>query len=143
MQKQQQHANIYFMTCKTNSRETRSKTMRNSLGRATFALLSSASSAIVCRARCEERGTIASFPRQSNKRARFVQLLICQHSLSHPQIYLSQFGYLPPSTRNPSSGNLIDEETWTNAIKEFQSFAGVNITGESNKCFYRFQLILL
>lgn len=46
------------------------------------------------------------------------------------QLYLSQFGYLNPSFRNPTSGNLIDGDTWEKAIMEFQSFAGLNVTGE-------------
>ncbi|XP_063700125.1 matrix metalloproteinase-14 isoform X2 [Culicoides brevitarsis] len=46
------------------------------------------------------------------------------------QLYLSQFGYLSPSLRNPSSGSLIDGDTWEKAIMEFQSFAGLNATGE-------------
>ncbi|XP_026466648.1 matrix metalloproteinase-14-like [Ctenocephalides felis] len=45
-------------------------------------------------------------------------------------MYLAQFGYLSPSVRNPSSGGLIDASTWTSAISEFQSFAGINATGE-------------
>lgn len=45
-------------------------------------------------------------------------------------MYLSQYGYLNPSLRNPSSSNLMDEQTWKNAIAEFQSFAGLNATGE-------------
>lgn len=46
------------------------------------------------------------------------------------QLYLSQFGYLSASYRNPTSGNLIDAKTWEKAIMEFQSFAGLNVTGE-------------
>lgn len=45
------------------------------------------------------------------------------------QIYLSQFGYLPPSARNPSNGGLLDSNTWSKAIMDFQGFAGVNVTG--------------
>uniref|UniRef100_A0A336MF57 CSON000784 protein n=1 Tax=Culicoides sonorensis TaxID=179676 RepID=A0A336MF57_CULSO len=45
-------------------------------------------------------------------------------------LYLSQFGYLSPSLRNPTSGNLIDANTWERAIMEFQSFAGLNATGD-------------
>ncbi|XP_012278476.1 matrix metalloproteinase-14 isoform X2 [Orussus abietinus] len=41
--------------------------------------------------------------------------------------YLSQFGYLPPA--NPTSGGIISEETMVRAITEFQSFAGLNVTG--------------
>lgn len=43
---------------------------------------------------------------------------------------MSQFGYLPPSARNPTSGGLIDASTWTKAIMDFQGFAGLNATGE-------------
>lgn len=46
------------------------------------------------------------------------------------QIYLSQFGYLPASARNPANSGLQDKQTWVNAIQEFQSFAGLNITGD-------------
>lgn len=45
-------------------------------------------------------------------------------------MYLSQFGYLPASARNPASSGLQDKQTWVSAIEEFQSFAGLNITGE-------------
>lgn len=46
------------------------------------------------------------------------------------QIYLSQFGYLPPSARNPANGGLLDSSTWSKAIMDFQGFAGVNVTGK-------------
>ncbi|XP_035785461.1 stromelysin-3-like isoform X1 [Anopheles albimanus] len=46
------------------------------------------------------------------------------------ELYLSQFGYLSPKYRNPTSGNLLDQDTWEKAIMEFQSFAGLNVTGE-------------
>lgn len=47
------------------------------------------------------------------------------------QIYLSQFGYLSPKVRNPSNGgNLLSQESWENAIREFQGFAGLNVTGK-------------
>nr|XP_014271580.1 matrix metalloproteinase-14-like [Halyomorpha halys] len=46
--------------------------------------------------------------------------------------YLSQFGYLPPSVRNSSFGELLSPETITDAIKEFQSFAGLDVTGKLN-----------
>uniref|UniRef100_A0A7G3AQ15 Putative matrix metalloproteinase-19 isoform x1 n=1 Tax=Lutzomyia longipalpis TaxID=7200 RepID=A0A7G3AQ15_LUTLO len=49
---------------------------------------------------------------------------------SQAEIYLSQFGYLPASARNPSNGGLLQEETWTKAIQDFQGFAGINVTGE-------------
>uniref|UniRef100_A0A0A9Z365 Matrix metalloproteinase-14 n=2 Tax=Lygus hesperus TaxID=30085 RepID=A0A0A9Z365_LYGHE len=45
-------------------------------------------------------------------------------------VYLSEYGYLPASTRNPTSEHLMDEETYMNALKEFQAFAGLNITGQ-------------
>lgn len=48
---------------------------------------------------------------------------------SHFQIYLSQFGYLPASARNPSNGGLLDSNTWAKAVMDFQSFAGINVTG--------------
>ncbi|XP_043469115.1 matrix metalloproteinase-14 isoform X3 [Leptopilina heterotoma] len=41
--------------------------------------------------------------------------------------YLSQFGYLPPV--NPTSGGIISEHTMSKAISDFQSFAGLNVTG--------------
>ncbi|XP_013166430.1 PREDICTED: matrix metalloproteinase-14 [Papilio xuthus] len=45
-------------------------------------------------------------------------------------MYLAQYGYLSPSVRNPSSGHIMDESSWRRAIAEFQSFAGLNATGE-------------
>ncbi|XP_054013663.1 matrix metalloproteinase-14 isoform X4 [Hylaeus anthracinus] len=42
--------------------------------------------------------------------------------------YLSQFGYLQPI--NPTSGGIISQDTLSKAIAEFQSFAGLNITGD-------------
>ncbi|XP_050353674.1 matrix metalloproteinase-14 isoform X2 [Nymphalis io] len=45
-------------------------------------------------------------------------------------MYLAQYGYLNPSVRNPSSGHIMDESSWRRAISEFQSFAGLNNTGE-------------
>jgi matrix metalloproteinase-14 (membrane-inserted) len=45
------------------------------------------------------------------------------------QIYLSQFGYLNPQVRNPSSGTIIAADAMRKAIVEFQAFAGLNITG--------------
>lgn len=65
------------------------------------------------------------------------------------QIYLSQYGYLSPKARNPTSGgNLLAQEAWETAIRDFQGFAGLNITGKrlfrtssksfsSLSCFYR------
>ncbi|XP_044743509.1 matrix metalloproteinase-19 isoform X2 [Chrysoperla carnea] len=52
------------------------------------------------------------------------------NSQDQAMIYLSQFGYLNPALRNPSSGSILSEESWTKAIAEFQSFAGLNVTGE-------------
>lgn len=50
------------------------------------------------------------------------------------QIYLSQYGYLSPKARNPTSGgNLLAQESWETAIREFQGFAGLNITGKLEK----------
>ncbi|XP_049307228.1 matrix metalloproteinase-14 isoform X1 [Bactrocera dorsalis] len=46
------------------------------------------------------------------------------------EIYLSQFGYLPASARNPANGGLLDATTWTKAVQDFQSFAGLNVTGD-------------
>lgn len=52
------------------------------------------------------------------------------------QIYLSQFGYLPASARNPSSGGLIDESTWNKAVVDFQQFAGLNATGKFSSNYF-------
>ncbi|XP_055920661.1 matrix metalloproteinase-19 isoform X1 [Eupeodes corollae] len=49
---------------------------------------------------------------------------------SQAAIYLSQFGYLPATARNPANGALLDSNIWTKAIQDFQGFAGVNVTGE-------------
>ncbi|KAL5286123.1 Mmp1 family protein [Megaselia abdita] len=46
------------------------------------------------------------------------------------EFYLSQFGYLPPSAKNPANGGLLDASTWTKAIEDFQNFAGLNVTGD-------------
>ncbi|KAL7023987.1 hypothetical protein ACKWTF_012864 [Chironomus riparius] len=52
-------------------------------------------------------------------------------SINHAEIYLSQYGYLSPKARNPTSGgNLLSQDSWETAIREFQGFAGLNITGE-------------
>lgn len=60
------------------------------------------------------------------------------------QIYLSQFGYLNPKARNPSNGgNLLSQESWENAIREFQGFAGLNITGTSSIHSLNHSLLLL
>ncbi|XP_055530959.1 matrix metalloproteinase-14 isoform X2 [Wyeomyia smithii] len=52
---------------------------------------------------------------------------------SQAELYLSQFGYISAKFRNPTSGNLLDKDTWEKAIMEFQSFAGLNATGELDK----------
>ncbi|VVC43446.1 Hypothetical protein CINCED_3A002822 [Cinara cedri] len=44
-------------------------------------------------------------------------------------MYLSQYGYLSPSMKNPNSGHIMSEETMARALMEFQSFAGLNLTG--------------
>ncbi|CAH1183597.1 unnamed protein product, partial [Phaedon cochleariae] len=44
------------------------------------------------------------------------------------QLYLSQYGYLAPSRGN--SSHLTDERSYKKAIEDFQSFAGLQITGE-------------
>lgn len=44
-------------------------------------------------------------------------------------MYLSQFGYMSPGLHNPTSGHLMSVEVLNKAIQEFQSFAGLNITG--------------
>jgi hypothetical protein len=49
-------------------------------------------------------------------------------------MYLARFGYLEASQQNPSgisSGALISGESVRRAIVDFQSFAGLNQTGES------------
>ncbi|KAL2735939.1 matrix metalloproteinase-14 isoform X1 [Vespula squamosa] len=46
------------------------------------------------------------------------------------QRYLSQYGYLP--SVNPANGGIISEESLSQAISEFQSLAGINITGSMN-----------
>ncbi|CAB3385904.1 Hypothetical predicted protein [Cloeon dipterum] len=63
-------------------------------------------------------------------------LLTCQVAAapvvnSDPQamFYLSQFGYLNANLKNPGSGNLISEDALISAIKDFQAFAQLNITG--------------
>lgn len=44
--------------------------------------------------------------------------------------YLSQFGYIPPLANRDSGEAVLDSTTWTNAIKEFQEFGGLNVTGD-------------
>ncbi|XP_050432080.1 matrix metalloproteinase-14 isoform X2 [Adelges cooleyi] len=44
-------------------------------------------------------------------------------------MYLSQYGYLSPSMKNPHSGHIMSEETMARALMDFQSFAGLNLTG--------------
>ncbi|KAF5304494.1 hypothetical protein FQA39_LY09690 [Lamprigera yunnana] len=47
--------------------------------------------------------------------------------------YLSQYGYLGANTKNIfNSSNLIDGRDFNNAVAEFQSFAGLDVTGELN-----------
>lgn len=65
-----------------------------------------------------------------NHSSKFIQVRTFIESL-YFQIYLSQFGYLPPSARNPANGGLLDRDTWSKAIMDFQGFAGVNITGKT------------
>lgn len=60
----------------------------------------------------------------------FVAGLTAAQSSTKAIMYLSQFGYLPPAVRNPSSGQLLSQDALSDAIKEFQSFAGLNVTGE-------------
>lgn len=45
------------------------------------------------------------------------------------QMYLAQFGYLPAQMTNPNSGHLMTQEAMADAIREFQAFAGLNVTG--------------
>jgi hypothetical protein len=47
-------------------------------------------------------------------------------------MYLSQFGYLSAKLRNPGSGMIITEDAMKTAVSEFQSFAGINVTGKSS-----------
>ncbi|KAK6633359.1 hypothetical protein RUM44_003961 [Polyplax serrata] len=49
--------------------------------------------------------------------------------VSKATLYLSKYGYLPPSASNPTSGSLITEEAFSQAIADLQSFAGLNVTG--------------
>lgn len=44
-------------------------------------------------------------------------------------MYLAQFGYLPAQMTNPNSGHLMTQEAMADAIREFQAFAGLNVTG--------------
>ncbi|XP_052753894.1 stromelysin-2 isoform X3 [Galleria mellonella] len=50
--------------------------------------------------------------------------------ISQATMYLDKFGYLSPKIRNPTSGHIIDESLFRKAVAEFQSFAGLNATGE-------------
>uniref|UniRef100_T1H882 PG_binding_1 domain-containing protein n=1 Tax=Rhodnius prolixus TaxID=13249 RepID=T1H882_RHOPR len=43
-------------------------------------------------------------------------------------MYLAQFGYLPAQMTNPNSGHLMTQEAMADAIREFQAFAGLNVT---------------
>lgn len=58
-------------------------------------------------------------------------------------MYLSQFGYLSPTVRNPQSGHIVSEDTLTKAIQEFQSFAGLNVTGESVLNVFRIKRLII
>jgi len=46
------------------------------------------------------------------------------------QKFLSQFGYLKPLEKNQGSENIMFEDPTTTALKKFQSFFGLNPTGE-------------
>lgn len=46
------------------------------------------------------------------------------------QLYLSQYGYLGGSTRSLNSSALQDERVLRKAIEDFQSFAGLEVTGK-------------
>ncbi|XP_073984475.1 matrix metalloproteinase 1 isoform X2 [Rhodnius prolixus] len=48
-------------------------------------------------------------------------------------MYLAQFGYLPAQMTNPNSGHLMTQEAMADAIREFQAFAGLNVTGNLDK----------
>ncbi|XP_013195413.2 matrix metalloproteinase-14 isoform X1 [Amyelois transitella] len=50
--------------------------------------------------------------------------------ISQATMYLDKFGYLSPKIRNPTSGHIIDESLFRKAVAEFQSFAGLNTTGD-------------
>lgn len=43
-------------------------------------------------------------------------------------MYLSQYGYLGPARAN--SSQLMDENSYKRAIEDFQSFAGIEVTGK-------------
>lgn len=47
-------------------------------------------------------------------------------------IYLSQYGYLTAS-RQGNSSQLLDENSYRRAIEDFQSFAGLDVTGELDR----------
>lgn len=44
-------------------------------------------------------------------------------------MYLSEYGYLSPSVKNPHSGHIMSEEIMSKAIIDFQAFTGLNATG--------------
>lgn len=44
------------------------------------------------------------------------------------QLYLSQYGYLGPI--KPNSSQLMDESSFRKAVEDFQSFAGLEVTGK-------------
>lgn len=45
------------------------------------------------------------------------------------QLYLAQYGYMEPTNLN--SSKLVEEGSFSNAISEFQNFAGLNVTGKN------------
>lgn len=45
-------------------------------------------------------------------------------------MYLSEYGYLSPSVKNPHSGHIMSEEIMSKAIIDFQAFTGLNATGK-------------
>ncbi|KAK6633351.1 hypothetical protein RUM44_003953 [Polyplax serrata] len=44
-------------------------------------------------------------------------------------VYLSKYGYLPSKYTNPTLGNLLSKETFTEGLKDYQEFFGLNATG--------------
>ncbi|XP_044266341.1 matrix metalloproteinase-19-like isoform X2 [Tribolium madens] len=59
-----------------------------------------------------------------------LQLSKSAPSGSSALLYLSQYGYLGGSTRSLNSSALTDERVLRKAVEEFQSFAGLDVTGE-------------
>lgn len=59
----------------------------------------------------------------------FLTIAYCFNSLF--QLYLSQYGYLGISpSKVANSSNLIDGRVLNSAVAEFQSFAGLDVTGK-------------